>query len=198
MKGSYFVIARRYLLERHGEDTLEAVIAELPARDRHLLEEPSGSAWYPEPLLMACQHALDEVITLGDMGRFEQEMAGCIQLGVNTFFKALLSLSTPEFMLRNYPTLFKRVRRGPARAEVEASGRRFWFHFVDLPNADHPFTLASARATFDVLVKLTGHPPPRVELQVRGGTRLSVGVDLEEQQSRVQRTARALPEAGEG
>lgn len=194
VKGAYFVVARRYVEQRFGADALEELIAEMPVADREVLDEPSSGAWYPERVLMSAQKAMFETVAYRDLDRYENAMAGCIELGVNTFFRVLLGISTPDFLLRQYPTLYSRVRRGASRVVVERSGPRTLVHYLDFPHADDELNHRAIRATFRTLVGLTGQPPTEVRISHFSTHSITATVDLEANASGVQPAA---PDVGE-
>ena len=192
VKGAYFVVARRHVLEAFGEDVLEHVIAEMPVAHREALEEPSGSAWYPETYLSSAQRAVADAVCDGNLDHFERIMESCVELGVNTFFRVLLGVTTPDFLLRQYPTLYTRVRRGCSRVQVERSGPRTFIHYLDFPNAHDELYHRTVCATFKVLIGLTGQSLSGVRITQFSHSSITASVDLADSSSGVQPKAPEL------
>ncbi len=127
---------------------------------------------------MRIAEAIDQVVTRGSVPEFERFVEGCIGEGIATFFKSLLSITTPAFMLRQYPSMYSRVRRGPSQVEVDLSESDARLRFSSLPNADHELMIATGRACFRVLVQTTGSARPLVEVDHVTQDELSYRVDF--------------------
>ena len=101
VKGLWFVVARRYLVDRPYEarSSPVAVMAEpgRPPRYREALPEPMRSAWYPEACLQEFMRAFDDLVTHGDKRRLIAAFEECTLAGVHRFFQALsCDLTSPR------------------------------------------------------------------------------------------------------
>jgi hypothetical protein len=161
VKGVWFVTTKAYVEEAHGLERLRAVAERLQPNVRKVLEEPMASEWYPEEHLQALLHALNDELAKGDPERFMREVRGASEKGLHRFFRALVRLSTPSFILRQAPTTWKVLRRGPGtmRSFPVADGtaieyRRFPYYYDEL------YRLMSI-ATITALVEIcAGGPVP--------------------------------------
>lgn len=132
VKGLTFGTIRTYLIENHGEAGWEAFLAKLPRRSRTLLNECEFTEWYPETELRRIIHALHEHLAEGDDERFMELCRGIALAGISRFFRMVLTLASAKFVLRNIPTFWKRLRRGPARVTVETvSDSLIKIHYSD-------------------------------------------------------------------
>ena len=124
VKGVWFVTARRHLVERHGEEALAAVSRRMPGDERHAIEEPLASRWYPEPVFQRALEAVQTGLTFHDDERFRAFIEASTELGVNTFLRIVLEITTPTFLFRNMPTFWAMHRKGNGTLEVDADLRR--------------------------------------------------------------------------
>ena len=119
VKGVWFVTARRHILQQHGEDTLHAVAQTLSAAHRPMLLEPLASAWYAEEVFQEMMKAVMYALADGDEARFSRFIEECTELGVNTFFRILLRITSIGFLMRKMPALSKQYRRNDSICTVE-------------------------------------------------------------------------------
>lgn len=120
VKGVWFVTARRHLIEAYGASTLHAVARAMKEEHRPVLLEPMASEWYPEDVF---QDAIDAVmfqVAQKDSRVFSEFMEGATVLGVNTFFRILLRVTSPAFLMRQMPTLSRQYRRNDWECAVDA------------------------------------------------------------------------------
>jgi hypothetical protein len=136
VKGLWFTVGRRYVLERYGPELLDECVARLGERHGIVLAEPLPSAWYPEETLQQMLAVLDVVLARGDPGEFVQIIEECSLLAVNHFFRALLRLVPPATMLRKVPTMWGLVRRGVGRVAVDADETHGVVRYTDFPYFD--------------------------------------------------------------
>jgi hypothetical protein len=175
VKGVWFTTARRYVLERHGEDILARVAEEMPDAMRDALTAPLASHWYPEEALQHGMRAIHHVVADGDSDRFVAIMQACTELGVSHFFRALIRLGTPAMVLRKVPAMWKLIRRGPAATiVVDADAARAVVSYADFPYFDDPnyrsLTVGSLRAVTWICARRM----PRVEIVRHSRDALSV------------------------
>ena len=114
IKGIWFVTARRLLLEKHPRD-LESVVFAMPREHRSAMAEPLASRWYPEEALQAALGAVHRLVARGDKDAMIDLLEDCTVIGINTFFRIALRLTSTSFALRLVPASWDHLRRGPAR-----------------------------------------------------------------------------------
>ncbi len=161
VKGAWFVAARAWLEER---GRLESAAAALPPEVRVVLLEPIPAAWYPE---QALQQAMNGVRTAVAMTpeQFVDAMDGCTVIGTSRFFRAMMRMASPAFVLRQVPTMWKHIRRGDARVAVETEGTRARITYTDFPFfADENYRLLTEGSLRAVVRTCTGRDP-RVSIQ---------------------------------
>jgi hypothetical protein len=124
VKGVWFVTARRHLLEVHGDPALQAVARAMKPDNGGVLLEPLPSQWYPEDVFQDAMRAVMEVHARHDPELFSQFIEACTVLGVNTFFRVLLRITSPAFLMRKMPGLSRQYRRNAWVCEVEADDVR--------------------------------------------------------------------------
>lgn len=137
VKGAWFVTARRYVLEEHGQDEFDAYVEAAREESRDALRDPLASDWYPETVMRDALEAFHRVVCREDDQRFSAAMEACAVLGTHWFLQMLVSVTTPGYFLRLLPTALRQVRRGPVRMTVDARDGSATLRFVDHPFADH-------------------------------------------------------------
>ena len=85
VKGVWFVIARRYILEHYGEAALHAVAARMRQEHRSTMLEPASSTWYDEEAFSDAIHATMHEIARDDPRAFAQFIEEATVLGINIF-----------------------------------------------------------------------------------------------------------------
>lgn len=176
VKGLWFTVGRRYVLENHGEEMLAECVARLGDRHGPVFADPLSSAWYPEETLQQTLGVLSVVLAHGDNDRYVRIIEECSLLAVHHFFRALLRLVPPATMLRKIPTMWSLIRRGAGRVVVDADETHAVVQYSDFPFFDdlnyRLLTLAAIRS----LMTLCGALEARVELGPH--TRDSLRVDV--------------------
>jgi hypothetical protein len=163
VKGLWFVVARRYILDRYGPE-LPGKMADLVAPElRSAILDPLRSAWYPEACLQESMRAFDELVTHGDRKRLVAHFEECTLNGVHRFFQALLRLTSPDFLLRKTPVLWNYVRRNQGSLTVEADEQRAFIRYVDFPYFDDIRYRLLALGTLRPLATLCGGTNPKAE-----------------------------------
>ena len=104
VKGPWFVAMRAWLDAHASDQVVARVLDHMPAEHRTALREPLPSEWYPAQALASALAAVDAEITRGDHAAFVAMMEACTEIGLSRFFRVLLRLSTPGFVLRQVPT----------------------------------------------------------------------------------------------
>jgi hypothetical protein len=163
VKGLWFVVARRYLIDRHHPE-LPIRMAEIVAPElRDAILDPMRSAWYPEACLQEFMRAFDQLVTHGDKKRLIAAFEECTLNGVHRFFQALLRLTSPDFLLRRTPVLWNYVRRNQGSVTVEADAARAIVRYVDFPYFNDFRYRLLALGTLRPLATLCGGTDPRAE-----------------------------------
>ncbi|HEY6461607.1 MAG TPA: hypothetical protein VIY73_15675 [Polyangiaceae bacterium] len=156
VKGAWFVTARRYVLQEHGEEVLARYVEALPLRSRTIVSEPVVSRWYPEEAMHDALEAFFQEVVDRDAIRFGSAMERCAVLGTHWFLQILASVTTPRYLLRLLPSALRQLRRGSVRLVVDARDDGATLRFLNHPYADHPCyrlaTPAILRATLRLCV----------------------------------------------
>lgn len=177
MKGIWLVTARGWVLREHDNPTLERIASHMDRDLRPAILEPLPSEWYPEEVLAQSLRAMREVVADGSNEKFRGVMESCTELGVSTFFRVLLRVSTPRFVLRQVPTMWKQIRRGRGRVVVENRATSTVVAYSDFPwfgDINYRLlTLGSLTAVLRVCTRET----PRIRIEDHGGDWLDVVVD---------------------
>ena len=163
VRGMWFVVARRYLIDRHDPGLPQRMADRVDPELRAALLEPLVSAWYPEACLQQFMRSFDELVTHGDRRRLIAAFEECTLQGVNRFFHALLRLTSPDFLLRRTPVLWNFVRRNQGSLSVETDAKRAIVRYVDFPYFDDVRYRLLALGTLRPLATLCGGTDPTAE-----------------------------------
>ncbi len=176
VKGLWFVVGRRYVLDHYGQEMLDSCVARLGERNGEALSAPIASQWYPEETLQQTLAVLDVVVAQGDQDTFSRILVECSLLAVNIFFRALLRLVPPPTMLRKIPTMWTLIRRGTGRVVVEADEIHAVVRYSEFPYFDDVhyrlLTLAAVRS----LMVLCGARQARVDIAAYSPDTLTLDV----------------------
>jgi len=176
VKGLWFTVGRKYILETYGQETLDACVARLGERHGAILAEPLSSAWYPEETLQQTLGVLHVVVAREDPGLYVRTIEECSLLAVHHFFRALLRLVPPATMLRKVPKMWTLIRRGAAHVAVDADETHAVVRYREFPYFDDVnyrlLTLGAIRS----LMTLCGAGRARVELAAHTHDSLTVDV----------------------
>ena len=176
VKGLWFTVGRRYVLENYGEETFAACLARLGEKHGAVFAEPLPSAWYPEETLQQTLAVLDLVVAEGDKDLFVHIIEGCSLLAVHHFFRALLRLVPPATMLRKVPTMWNLIRRGAGRVVVEADETHGVVRYSEFPYFDDVHYRLLTLGAIRSLMTLCGAQRARVELSAHTSDSLTVDV----------------------
>lgn len=156
VKGAWFVSAQAFL---EAERALPAVLAAVPPPHRAALAEPSPSDWYPEAALQATLAAMRRVHAPTPTA-FVDAIDTCTVIGTSRFFRALLALSTPAFVLRRVPTMWAKIRRGAGEVAVETHDGEALLRYRSFPwFADENYRLLTVGSLRAVVRTTTGRTP---------------------------------------
>jgi hypothetical protein len=176
VKGLWFTVAKRYLVERYGQETVDACIARLGERHGAVLAEALPSQWYPEEALQQTLAVLDVVVSHGDQALYVGIIEECSLLAVHHFFRVLMRLVPPATMLRKVPTMWSLIRRGAGKVVVDADDHHGVVRYTEFPYFDDVnyrlLTLGAIRSlmtlcgTTHAHVELVGHTPDSLVVDV--------------------------------
>lgn len=119
VKGFAFEVLRLHLLETFGLAQVTEAFDTLPRHTREILESPDIAEWYSESEMRRVIHLVYDQLAGRNDEKFLEIMRGNALAGINRFFRMVLGLASGRFVLRKIPTLWKRVRRGPATLRAE-------------------------------------------------------------------------------
>lgn len=167
-----------FLRETLPVERYEQMLAALVPDDRQTVTSPMPSAWYPESTAADFQRAWFDVGAGGDEPAFEHMIATASEQGVNRFFRALARVATPRFLIKQAPTIWKHLRRGPATVAVEERGSRMVVRYGRFPFFEDPLYRRVFPLQVATLVKVaTGTAPPTRVLDFTK-TSLDTEIDL--------------------
>ena len=178
VKGIWFDTARGWLRREVGEEKLARIDARVSPAHRGVLLEPVVAEWYPEEALAELLAAMRAELTDGSRREFMRLIEEITLEGVGRFFRLVLSLASPRFVLRKVPVLWNRLRRGDGRVDVEITTDRIKLHYRDFPYFDAENYRLMTVATLAGVCKAAGSQTPRVEIV--GWTHDSLDVDVSE------------------
>jgi hypothetical protein len=156
VKGFWFTVPRRYVLENFGEAALEAVVAHMGPAHGPILDSALPSEWYPEETLTRLLAACDAVLAQGNPAEFVHIVEETSLLAIHHFFRALLRLVPPAMMLRKIPTMWNIMRRGPGRVVVEAGDTGGVVHYSRFPYFDDTLYRLLTQGAIQALMRLCG------------------------------------------
>lgn len=133
VKGIWFDSARGWLRRNRDLGVLARIDARVSPQYRGVIIDPLASEWYPEEVLAELLVALRAELTDGSSEAFVQAIEEITLDGVGRFFRLVLALASPRFVLRKVPILWSRMRRGAGRVEVEADPDRVRLRYRDFP-----------------------------------------------------------------
>ena len=154
VKGAWFMTARRYVLQEHGEETFARYVAALPERSRAAVSEPVVSRWYPEDAMHDALEAFFQEVVDRDAVKFCAAMERCAVLGTHWFLQILVSVTTPRYLLRLLPSALRQMRRGTVRLVVDAREDSATLRFTNHPYADHPCYRLATPAILRAILRL--------------------------------------------
>jgi hypothetical protein len=177
IKGNVFVVTRDHVAAEYGQAVLERISDLLTPRARSAFLESLTSEWHPEEIQAELLEVLFEELTRGDERLFSEFIRRNTSLGLGRFAQAVLSLPSPDAVLRQVPRLSRLIRRGPFVVEHEREGEgallrwgRFpYFHkrpyaptFIGTVKA-----LVEASTPYPVRISVEERMPERLVLRVR-------------------------------
>lgn len=177
VKGVWFVTAKSYLLGQRGPEAVEWVAERLDPAFRNAMLEPLTSGWYPERALAQGLDGMREVLGAVDDEVFCRIMRECTEIGVNRFFRALLRSSSPEFVLRQIPTMWRHIRRGQGRVDVERAPGGTLIHYSDFPWFEDVNYRLLVKGSLGAIVAIAARRLPPVDISGYGSDWLDARVE---------------------
>lgn len=175
VKGAFFVAARAWI-DAQRPDALGAILDRIPAEHRRALAEPMPSVFHPEDALAHALRALDAEVTHGDREAFVDVMDACTEIGLGRFYRVMLRVSTPRFVLKQLPVVWKQLRPGGGHVSVVEQGGAHELRYASFPFFDDDryewMTVGSLRA----LVRVSSGKQPALDVLARSGDRLTVRI----------------------
>ena len=161
VRGVFFASARRYLVERHGAEALERVLAAIEPAHRRALERPEPDEFYPEQAWREVLHALNDQLAGGDPEKFVQIVHDSSSMGIRLFVHVVLRLASTTAVLRRTPKLWARMRRGPATLSVEEAPDRIRLRYARYPLLSDPLYPLMLKGLVGALSEASaGYVPP--------------------------------------
>ena len=154
-------------------DRIDARVA-MPYRG--ILRNALTSDWYPEEALAELLTALRAELTDGTPESFVDIIEKITLEGVGRFFRLVLALASPTFVLRKVPILWARMRRGAGCVEVDAQRDRVLLRYREFPWFDRETYRLMTVGTLVGICKAAGSKSPRVTVIDWGRNHLDVEV----------------------
>jgi len=175
VKGLWFTIGRRYVLENAGQDALDALVAHMGPAHGAIIASALPSEWYPEETLQRTLAALNEVLAKGNPAEFVHTIEEASLLGIHHFFRALLRIVPPAMMLRKIPTMWNIMRRGPASVVVETGDSGGVVRYGRFPYFDDVRYRLLTQGAIQALMRLCG---TKADVELREHTSDSLVVEV--------------------
>ncbi len=122
LKGLWFVTVRRHILAAEGAGRLSDLVQVMRPEFRPALADPLASIWYPEDAGAEVLDGLLHVCAGGDLERYDALLERIAADGIRRFFRVLLRLARPKFVIGGIPTFWRQFRRGPSFVSVHHDG----------------------------------------------------------------------------
>lgn len=156
VKGIWFESARTHVRDRYGQGMLDELVQAVAPEYRSAITDPLAGAWYPEEALQQLLAAMSSIMAGDDPREFVRIIEESTEHAVGRFFRLLLQIGRPAFALRNVPTLWERVRRGPGRVEVELARGVAAIAYRDFPYFGDPHYRLMTIGTLSAVARLAG------------------------------------------
>jgi hypothetical protein len=137
LKGTWFITSRRYLEERLGDDVLNQVVDRMAPEHRPALADPLVSEWYPEDASLDMLNVFLGHLCQHDGRRYAELIEDSTTFGIGRFFRVLMKLGTAGFILKQAPTFWRQLRRGPGQMTVEPRGDVHLVRYLRFPFLRH-------------------------------------------------------------
>jgi hypothetical protein len=176
VKGLWFTIGRRYVLENFGQEALDAVTEYMGAEHGAIVTSALPSEWYPEETLQRTLVAYNAVLAQKNPAEFVRITEEASLLGIHHFFRALLRIVPPGMMLRKIPTMWSIMRRGSGHVEVETGADGGTVRYSRFPYFDDTLYRLLTKGAIQSMMTLCGTRDAEVELMNHTSDTLTVEV----------------------
>jgi len=176
VKGLWFVTAKDYILEHHGSHAFDQIVWRLDKPLRPVLTDCLTSEWYPEIALSEALAGMSAVLARGVEPRFREIIAECTTFGVNRFFRALLGVTSPRFVMRRVPAMWKHVRRGAGRVEVCDTPSGTLVRYRDFPRFYDPNYRTLTLGSLTALLRICSSDEPKIGIKSYDASSLDVEI----------------------
>jgi hypothetical protein len=178
VKGIWFVTLQHFLTDALGAEGFARVVRAVPEPHRDALEAPLTSSWYPEEALQAALHAVHDAAAHGDRIRYTALVEGATQHAISRFFRALLRATTARFLLKQIPTMWRRIRLDATRFRVDVDAEGVTVRYDGFPYFDDPLYRWMAIGSVRGIARLATRDPVHVEEQDHGRDFLHLRVTI--------------------
>jgi hypothetical protein len=178
VKGLWFVALQQYLRDAHGDAELERVAEAMPARYRAVLRAPLTSSWYPEEALQSALSAAYASTARANDQDFMALIEGVTEHGISRFFRVLLRMATPEFVLKQVPAMWRHGRRGLGTVTVSVLPKVVTVSYAEFPYFDDRRYRLLTEAMLRTLVRVGSKRPAHVRIDDHGVDWLRVKVEF--------------------
>lgn len=176
VKGIWFVSLRTWAERELGAAAIARLCAAMPEHGG-LVDTALASEWYPEDALLELLRALRKEAG-HDERRFVEMARRCSHEAVGRFFRVILGLTSPRFLLKQVPTLWRRIRRGDQVAiEVDTDDVGGTIHYRGFPYFRHEEYLWLTEGSLRALVELSGGSKVTVRCVGSGADHASFRID---------------------
>lgn len=176
MKGLWFTAARLYCDREFGRENVDAIADQLPEPHRSALVKPQSSLWYPEESMQVAVDFMYRYLARSDDEAFIELIERCTEQGVGAGFRAFLRISTAGFVVKQIPAMWRQIRRGPGRVEVEERAGTALVHYRDFPYFDDRLYVLLTPASIRSLLRICTRREPRVEAVDHGADYLTAEI----------------------
>jgi uncharacterized protein (TIGR02265 family) len=109
IKGNILMARMEYVIDRGGEETLDRVLARMPAPDREVLKEPLlPVGLYPIELNLRLDDAIADELSPGDRNRVFLDMGrASADMNLRSFHRTFVKEGDPHFLLRCAPQIYR-------------------------------------------------------------------------------------------
>lgn len=175
VKGSWFISARRVITSEQPE-SLSELLRHIDPPYRDAISDPLASHWYPEAALQQLFAAMHRVMAEGDRDTFGRLMERTTEAGIRHFFRFLVRLSTPSFVLRQVPTIWKQIRRGPGKVVVDIEEKQATIRYSEFPYFADPLYRAFTKASLRALMRICTSRDADVRIADQGSDWLTLTI----------------------
>ncbi len=170
VKGIWFVSIRGYIEKTFGTDAWLGFREQFLDEYRAVIDDVLPSEWYPEEMLQDALGLIHSRLARGDDAETVRLIEEMSLVGIGRFFRIMLGLGSPRFAVKQVPTLWKRLRRGPSSGNpvVEAGPRQARLEVTNFPYlADRNYRLLHI-GTMQAVLRVVRANPLVVEIEDAG------------------------------